>query len=155
MQWLQCLHLDKHLLEQQRSYKGLKITADMLSWGRLWARRYKKMETSAATSKKPRAKAWCQKQKKGTVHPPCTHHHQRGGQAISATPQARLLHPPLCSSHITGAGSGVGVGEPGGLQGAGASKQGNLLFVFTPHSCSRGPNKAWPNSSIWPLTNFY
>ena len=34
---LQCLHLDKHLLEQQntRNYKGLKITTHTCNWGKL------------------------------------------------------------------------------------------------------------------------
>ena len=73
---LQCLHLDKRLLEQQnkRNYKGVKITACMLSWGNLWTRRYKKTKKTQL----PLLKSWEQKQ--GTAHAPCTHHQQRGGQ---------------------------------------------------------------------------
>ena len=44
---LQCLHLDKCLLltffdKAQRNDKELKITAHMLSWGKLWTTRYKR-----------------------------------------------------------------------------------------------------------------
>ena len=44
---LQCLHLDKCLLltffdKTQRNDKELKITAHILSWGKLWTTRYKR-----------------------------------------------------------------------------------------------------------------
>ena len=37
----------------------------------------------------------------------------------------------------------------------GASEQGNLLLVFAPPCCSRGPNEALPEFLVWPLINFY
>ena len=33
-----------------------------------------------ATSEESGAKTGCQEQKQGTVHAPCTQHHQKGGQ---------------------------------------------------------------------------
>ena len=37
----------------------------------------------------------------------------------------------------------------------GANEQGNLLFVFAPSCCSRGPRKALPEFLVWHLSNFY
>ena len=58
--WLQCLDLDKCLLEQQmqRNHQGLKITV-CISWGKVWMVRYKKTKNSTATSDEPRAKVGC------------------------------------------------------------------------------------------------
>lgn len=45
--WLQCLPLDKHLLQQQiqRDSGGLKVTAHLCSQGKWWARRYKTLKS--------------------------------------------------------------------------------------------------------------
>ena len=64
----------------QRNYKGLKITACVCSWDKLWTIRYKKTKTQL-----PPLKSWEQKQ--GTVHDPCTRHHQVVG--ISPKPPLR------------------------------------------------------------------
>ena len=40
----------------QRHYKGLKMTACMSSWGKLWTRRYKKTKNWTTTSQKPGTK---------------------------------------------------------------------------------------------------
>ena len=85
---LQCLHLDKHLLQQQiqRNYKGLKITACTHSWGKLWTR-YKKTKNPPAASE-------------GPARDPCTQHDQGSGPPTQATPLARPTAPPLPSTHL-------------------------------------------------------
>ena len=50
---LQCLHRGN---KTQRNYKGLKITACIYSWGKLWTR-YKKTKNPTATSEELGAKA--------------------------------------------------------------------------------------------------
>ena len=72
---LQCLHLDKRLFKQQiqRNHKGLKITACMYSWSKVWTIRYSKTKTQW-----PFPRLWEQKQ--GVIHDPCTQHHQGGRQ---------------------------------------------------------------------------
>ena len=119
----------------QRNYKGLKITACMYSWGKLWTKRPK--------IQLPFLKIWEQKQ--GTVHAPCTQHHLRGGQTTSATPLPQPLDTPLPSPPIRNQLA----------PSRWVSKQGNLLLVFDLHCCSRGPNKALPEFLVWPLINFY
>ena len=37
---------------------------------------------------------------------------------------------------------------------ASPSEQGNVLFVLTPHCCSRGPSNALPEFLVWPLISF-
>ena len=60
---LKCLHLDRCLLEQhndrkkkKKNYKGLKVTACMCSWGKLWTTKHKKTKSSTANFEKPGAK---------------------------------------------------------------------------------------------------
>ena len=52
---LQCLHLDKPLLQKQNTKKlyGLKITMCMCNWGKLWTERYKGPKSLTATSEEP------------------------------------------------------------------------------------------------------
>ena len=124
----------------QRNYKGLKRTARMSSWGKLWTKRYKKTKNPTATSEGPGAKTGCWEKNKGTVHAPCTQHHQSGGadhlsQASAPTPGPT---PTLTPDK-----------EP--ARPTSRSEQGKLSFVLAPHCCSRGPNKAFPVS----LINFY
>ena len=52
----------------------------MLSWGKLWTKRYTKTKKPKGTSEEPWAKTGRQKQKQGTAKAPCTQHHQKGGQ---------------------------------------------------------------------------
>ena len=44
----------------QRNYKGLKITACMCNWNKVWIVRYKETKNPIAISEKPRAKTGCQ-----------------------------------------------------------------------------------------------
>ena len=52
---LQCLHLDKPLLQKLNTKKlyGLKITMCMCNWGKLWTERYKGPKSLTATSEEP------------------------------------------------------------------------------------------------------
>ena len=45
--------------------------------------------------------------------------------------------------------------EPALPHSRGASKEGNLLLVPTPHCCSRSSNRALSEFLVWPLINFY
>ena len=110
----------------------------MCSWGKLWTKRPK---SPTATSEEPGAKAGGQEQKQGTVHAPCTQHHQRGGQSTKATPPAQPLDPPLPSPH----GRNQLIRPPFGKQ---VGKGTCCLFSV------RGPNKALPEFLVWPLINF-
>ena len=53
----------------------------MQSWGRLWARRYKKTKTPTTSFEDPSVKTVLG-EKQGTMHAPCIQPHQRGGQTI-------------------------------------------------------------------------
>ena len=72
---LQCSHMDMLLLQQKniekkkKNYKGLKITACIGSWGKLWTIRQKK-------TKKPTTASEVLGATTASVHDPCTWHHQ-------------------------------------------------------------------------------
>ena len=122
----------------QRNYMGLKITACMFSWGKFWTKDTKRPKNPTATFEEPGAKAgYC-------TCPLCT-----------TPPKGWAKH----LSHPSGLTSGyTPTLTPYNEQARqrppqGASKHGNLLFVLTPASFSRGPNKALPEFLVWPLTN--
>ena len=84
----------------QRNYKGLKITACMCSWGKLW-RRYKKTKNPTATSEVSRAKAGCCA---WSLHPapprewaddPSLLSSPTQGSTPTLTPFKGPAHPPL------------------------------------------------------------
>ena len=89
---LQCLHLDKCLLEQQNT-KTLYVTVCMSSCGKLRTIRYKKTKNPTATSEALGAK-------QGTANDPYTQLHPGGGQATQAIPLTRSLDAPLPSYHF-------------------------------------------------------
>ena len=87
---LPCLRLVNKI---QGNYKGLKITACMHSWDKIWTKRYKK------TKKKPN---WISVEEQGVragsksrvlCMPPCKQHHQRSG---GNTPEPSL-QPSACT----------------------------------------------------------
>ena len=82
LQVLQCLFLNKLLLQQQiqRNHMGLKITACLCSWDKFWTKDTKRPKHPISTSKEPGEKPGCWKQKQGIVHAPCTQHLLRGAR---------------------------------------------------------------------------
>ena len=83
--------MDTPLLQQQNKKKlyGTKYNHMYVKLGgKSGPKRYK--ETNKSTEE-PGAKTGGQKQKQGTEHVPCTHHHLRDGQA---TPPAQTLDTP-------------------------------------------------------------
>ena len=97
---LQGLHLDTRLLQQQiqRNYKGLKITACMRSWGKLWTR-YKKTKNPNCHVYRAQSKSRRSGARAGYACAPCTQHHK----GVGRPPKAPLRAPPdtpLPSPHI-------------------------------------------------------
>ena len=91
---LQCLCLDKDSWSNkiQRNYKRLKITACMHSWGN-----YQQQDT-----KRPKTQLLLlrgKKQKQGTMHAPCTQHHQATSDP-SLREWARETLTCFCSSML-------------------------------------------------------
>ena len=129
---LQCLHLEKHLLQQQiqRNDKGWKISVCMHNWVKLWKTRYKK-------TKKP-------KQRQVLCLIPAHSTTQRVGRPPKAPlwPWPTHLPPSLpCLRDQTA------------LPFQGVSMGTCYLFSF-PSCYSRGPIKASPAFLVWPLINF-
>ena len=104
--FLQCSHLDSSSNRIQRNYKGLKITACMCSWGKLWTR-YKKAKTQLPPLEEPGAKA---------------------GYCACALLTVPLSHPSGWLTDLPP--TLIPFKEP--ARPCWASKQGNLLLVFTP-----------------------
>ena len=93
----------------------------MGSWGKSWARRYKKTKNPTATSKELRAKAGHREQKQGTICASSTHHHQRGGRS----PKPPLWPDPWTHRTLTPYKEAAG----GAQRPQRESKQGKLLFL--------------------------
>ena len=76
---LQCLHLDKPLLQQQNTKKlqGTKNNCLCVQLGQIMDKIQKDQKKKEKTQL-PLLKS--REQKQGTAHAPCTQHHQRGGQ---------------------------------------------------------------------------
>ena len=115
----------------QRNCMGPKITTYMPSWGQILDKRYKNTKKLNCHLKKKksggkagvRTKAWA-------LHTPPP----KGWTHTSATPPTQLLGTPLPSPHRNSQ-----------LPFWKTSKQGKLLFVFTPPPCChRGPTKVLP-----------
>ena len=116
----------------QRNYKELKITVCPCSWGKLWTTCYKKTKkTSAATSEEPGAKPGCHEQKQDTTHVPALTTTKGVANRLSHLPAWSLGHTPTFTPYK----------EPTHPSAHSGSKQGNLLFIFAPSCCSRGPSK--------------
>ena len=104
----------------------------------------KDQNTQLPLLKSQKQKQGVRSKKQHTEHVPCTQHDQRGGQ----TPKPPLwsgpgTHPYLHPDKERAPSPSLG------------SEQGNVLLVFTPTCCSRGPNKGLPEFFVWPLINFY
>ena len=84
----------------QRNYTGLKLTACMHSWGKLWTKdterpkKKKKKKNPNATFEEPGAKTGCQEQKQGTEHALCPQHLSPLGKSPKPPLQPNLwTHP--------------------------------------------------------------
>ena len=73
----------------QRNYMGLKITACMCNWGKLWAKDTKSPKNPTATSEELGGKTGCLEQKQGTLHGPCTQYHTAYKEPACFRAQAR------------------------------------------------------------------
>ena len=132
--------------KMQRNYMGLKITACLCSWGKFWAKRYKKdQKNKPFTSEELGAKIGCQEQNQVLSTPPAPYTTKgwanhwshpcspTRGHTLTFTPYKEEVCPLPWEAH----------------------KQGNLLLALAPCCCSRGPNEAFPVFLVWPLVNFY
>ena len=89
-----CLHLDRHLLQQQHTKKlsGTKRDCTHAQLGQLWTR------CKRATNPAPPLRCWESKQ--GPGHSTRTQHHQEGEQTTWTTPPVQPTHLPLPSSPL-------------------------------------------------------
>ena len=123
----------------QRNYKGLKITACMRNWGKLWTIRYKKTQNPTATSGVSGAKAGYHAWSLHTAPPRGWAHHPSHPSRLSPGPILTLtpFKGPACWPCPP---------PQGGSEGS-----CYLLLLYG----STSPHKALPEFLIWPLINFY
>ena len=113
---------------------GLKTSACICRWGKLWMTKYKKTKTPTANS---------EGQKQGTANDSCTH---------TCKGWANHLSYPLSPSHWSGPAltSFKAPAYP-----PSENKQGHLFHVFPPLWYNVSPDKALPEFLVWPFINFY
>ena len=121
----------------------------MCSWDKLGANKmaksYKKTKNPVATSKSPEQKQGV-RSKGGVLRMPSAHNTAKGWAD----------HPSHASDLTPGPAPTLApYKEPGHCFNLFGSKHGNLLVAFAFSCCSRGPNKALPESLARPLINFY
>ena len=119
----------------QRKYMRLKVTVYVHSWGKFWT----KDEKTTKKAQLPLLKSL--KKKQGTEHAPCTIPPKMWAYSLSRPSALTPRHYP--SPYIRNK-----------VTSAPTSKQGNLLFVLTPHACSWGPSNTLPGFLVWPLISF-
>ena len=137
---LQCLHLDKRLLEQQNTKKlyGTKNSCVHVHLGQI-------MDNKIQKDQKPNCHFWRVPSKNRVL---CMHPAHNTTKRVGKPPKLLLLPNPRSRPYPHPI-SGIS------LPPASGSDQGHLLLVFTPSCCSRNPNKALPKFLFWPLINFY
>ena len=126
--------------EIQRNYMGLKITACMHSWGKLWTK-----------NKKPNCHLWRAGSKNKVL----------GAKAGYCACPLHTTPPDGWANHLSHPSSPTPghtltftpYKEPAHTRSG--SEQGNLLLVFAPFCTCRSPYKALPEFLVWPLVNFY
>lgn len=121
-----------------RNSKGLKITACVGSWGKLWTVKYKKAKAQLLLLS-------FREQKQGTPRDPCTQHPEGVGRPLRPPlqPDPQIHLPPQSSSHLRNQ-----------LPVNSGSKQGHLLLLFTPSCFSTSPHKACldASSGLWAIS---
>ena len=146
--WLQSLHLNTRLLQQQNTKKlhGTKNNHMHAQLGQILDPKDTKRPINPLSLLKSLEPRQGVRSKSRVLHTPPAHNTTQG--------VGKETKPPLGPDPWTHP-------YPHRKEGRGClplrewTEQGNLLFILTPHCCSRGPSKAWPKFLFWSLINFY
>ena len=143
---LQCLHLDKPLLQQQNTKKlyGTKNNSVHAQLGQILRKKIQKDSKTELPPLKSREQKQGIRNKSRVLCMPAACTPLEGwAEHLSRPSSPTPEYTPTLTPYKEPARPALG------------SEQGNLLLVFTPSCDCRGPNKALPEFLVWSLVNFY